>query len=264
MNESIHLLTGAYAVDALDPDERAEFEGHLDGCADCRDELTGLIETAARLGSAAAITPPASLKAAVLGQIDSVRQLPPLVAEASDAAVSRGSASAGEAGSPRIAPVIPLGVRRTNRILAVAAAFLGLAAASLGVLLASSHARSDELAARTQSVALVLTAPDAKTVTGDIAGGGRGAVIVSTGQGAAVLVATALPSPPSGRTYEMWFIDAAGKAQPAGTFVPDSSGSAAQRLTGTPEGSAVVGVTVEPAGGSSQPTTKPILAVPLA
>ena len=68
MTESIHLLTGAYAVDALDPDERAEFEGHLDGCADCRDELTGLIETAARLGSAAAITPPASLKAAVLGQ----------------------------------------------------------------------------------------------------------------------------------------------------------------------------------------------------
>ena len=39
---------------------------------------------------------------------------------------------------------------------------------------------------------------------------------------AAVLVTTALPSPPSGQTYEMWFIDADGKARAAG--LPEADG----------------------------------------
>ena len=32
----LHLLSGAYAVDALDDLERARFEAHLRTCADCR------------------------------------------------------------------------------------------------------------------------------------------------------------------------------------------------------------------------------------
>ena len=244
MTESIHLLTGAYAVDALDEDERANFEGHLNGCDDCRQELRGLTETAARLAEAEAVVPPAALKAAVLGQIDSVRQLPP-------------SRPADEAG----APVVSLHGRRTNRLLAVAAVVLAVATASLSLLLAQARNQNTELSAQAQGVAKVLTAADAHTVTSEFAGGGRGAVTVSAAQEAAVLVTTALPSPPSGQTYEMWFIDAGGTARAAGTFAPDTSGSAALSLTGSPAGSALVGVTVEPAGGSTQPTTKPILAV---
>jgi len=239
MTESIHLLTGAYAVDALDGDERSEFESHLTGCDDCRQELRGMTETAALLAQAEAVVPPAALKAAVLSRIDSVRQLPPV----------------------EVAPVVALRTRRTNRLLAVAAAVLAVAAASLSLLLAQARSNNSELSAQAQSVARVLTAADAHTVTSEFAGGGRGAVTVSATQGSAVLVATALPSPPSGQTYEMWFIDADGKARAAGTFVPGPNGSAALPLTGSPAGSAAVGVTVEPAGGSTQPTTKPILAV---
>ncbi|MFX7198000.1 zf-HC2 domain-containing protein, partial [Acinetobacter baumannii] len=35
----IHTLSGAYALDALEPDEAAAFEGHLDSCASCTDEV---------------------------------------------------------------------------------------------------------------------------------------------------------------------------------------------------------------------------------
>ncbi len=248
MTESIHLLTGAYAVDALDPDERTAFEGHLAGCSDCQDELRGLTETAARLGAAAAVTPPASLKAAVLGQIGNVRQLAPLPQLVDDAA---------------LAPVVRLRPGRGPALLTVAASVLGLIAVTLGVLLAQNKSQTAELTARSQEVARVVTASDARSFGGDIAGGGRGAVVISDSEGKAVLLASSLPSPPGGSIYQMWFIDSAGKAVSAGTFAPDAGGSAAQSLAGSPAGSAMVGVSVEPAGGSTQPTTKPILAVNL-
>ena len=38
----IHALSGAYAVDAVDDIERAEFERHLATCADCREEVAEL------------------------------------------------------------------------------------------------------------------------------------------------------------------------------------------------------------------------------
>lgn len=264
MIESIHLFTGAYAVDALDPAEQFEFESHLAECADCQDELLGLTETAARLGAAAAITPPASLKAAVMGQIGNVRQLAPLPQLVDDASAGPAeSADVPGSGAASLAPVIPLRPRRAAVLLTVAAAVLGLVAATLGVLLAQTKSQTTELTARSQAVARVISASDARSIGGDIAGGGRGAVVISASQGKAVLLASSLPAPPSGRIYEMWFIDSAGKAVSAGTFAPDAGGSTVQPLAGSPAGSAVVGVTVEPAGGSTQPTTKPILAVPL-
>ena len=45
----IHALSGAYAVDALDDDERAQFEAHLAGCPSCRSEVDSLREAAALL-----------------------------------------------------------------------------------------------------------------------------------------------------------------------------------------------------------------------
>ena len=41
-SDDIHALSGAYAVDALDDVERAEFERHLASCAACREEVASL------------------------------------------------------------------------------------------------------------------------------------------------------------------------------------------------------------------------------
>ena len=43
----IHALSGAYAVDALDDDERELFEQHLAVCPECRAEVRSFGETAA-------------------------------------------------------------------------------------------------------------------------------------------------------------------------------------------------------------------------
>ena len=47
----IHALSGAYAVDAVDDIERAEFERHLATCADCREEVASFRATAVQLSA---------------------------------------------------------------------------------------------------------------------------------------------------------------------------------------------------------------------
>ena len=58
-------------------------------------------------------------------------------------------------------------------------------------------------------------------------------------------------------TYELWYIDDSG-ATPAGTFDPARDGDAFVVLDGEFAPGLVVGITVEPAGGSPAPTTEPI------
>jgi anti-sigma-K factor RskA len=52
-NEDLHELTAAYALDALDADERRAYEEHLAGCDRCRADLRDLGETAGVLALAA-------------------------------------------------------------------------------------------------------------------------------------------------------------------------------------------------------------------
>ena len=44
MTESLHALSGAYVVDALDDDERELFEKHLPGCRDCQAEVATMLD----------------------------------------------------------------------------------------------------------------------------------------------------------------------------------------------------------------------------
>ena len=69
MNADIHALSGAYAVDALDDVERAEFERHLQQCPECQDEVASLRAAAVELTHASALTPPPALRDSVLRQV---------------------------------------------------------------------------------------------------------------------------------------------------------------------------------------------------
>jgi anti-sigma factor RsiW len=73
----IHLLTGAYAADALTSTELAEFEKHLECCAPCAREARELQGTVARLAMAAALTPPPEMRQQVLADARFIRQLRP-------------------------------------------------------------------------------------------------------------------------------------------------------------------------------------------
>jgi anti-sigma factor RsiW len=73
----IHTLAGAYALDAVDDIERAQFARHVSTCEACAQEVAELRATAGRLADLTVLDPPARLKAAVLAEVARTRQVGP-------------------------------------------------------------------------------------------------------------------------------------------------------------------------------------------
>jgi anti-sigma-K factor RskA len=72
------------------------------------------------------------------------------------------------------------------------------------------------------------------------------------------LVAENLPSPPEGKVYEAWLMRD-GVPEPAGVFEPPDEGAAAMPIESSLKNTDAVAVTVEPSGGSSMPTSEPLM-----
>jgi anti-sigma-K factor RskA len=103
----------------------------------------------------------------------------------------------------------------------------------------------------------ILSDPLTKDVTfGDPAARGR----VFINPKGVVLIAAHMPKLESNRAFELWLIPSAGNPVPAGTFHSDAVSDAAVYVyQGQTTNVAVVAVTVEPEGGSLQPTTTPFI-----
>ena len=138
------------------------------------------------------------------------------------------------------ARVVPLRPRRAYPALA-AAAVAACVAVGLGVWAANLHSRLGSATAAMQAFALK---------------GANGSLLV-TGTHQATLVVSGLPPAPGGKTYEVWVLRA-GSAQPAGLFAARSA-TTTLLLSRTVPAGARVGVTLEPAGGSAQPTSAPLV-----
>lgn len=241
-DSELHLLAGAYALDAVDDVERARFERHLQTCPQCQLEVDEMRATAAKLGEAETLPAPPQLRDAVLSQIATTPQAFPLTHMTS---AERSSS------------------RWTTRLLGVAAAVLAIGLATVSTVAYQQHQQNESITANAQLVTDVLTAPDAQ-VRHMPMGGASSTVVMSPSLGQAALVAQGVPSLPSNQTYELWTVTAAGTARPAGTWVPSPDGTVAVPISGNLSDTAAIAVTVEPAGGSAQPTTAPIATVKMA
>lgn len=228
MTADIHTLAGPYALDALPDDERRLFEEHLDACAGCRQEVAELQATAARLGAAVSTQPPASLKDRVLTQVGKTRQAR-----------------------------VPTPLRRRpvswRRMLAPVAAALGVIVVALGFAVAQLNQRVTAVEATAAQTRQVLTASDTEIVTLDAPSGVSAGFAYSPDLGQGVFVAEGLAPVDRSEIYELWTITAQG-ATPAGTFLPDTEGGTSQLVIGDLGEVDALGVTVEPVGGSEQPT----------
>ena len=81
-DDDARTLLGAYAVNAVDAEERAAVERLVATDTAAADELAQLTAVAATLGDAVAGEPPAALRASVLAAITDVPQLGPLAGPA--------------------------------------------------------------------------------------------------------------------------------------------------------------------------------------
>jgi anti-sigma-K factor RskA len=250
MRPDIHTLTGAYAVDALPPEERELFEAHLQECDPCAQEVAELLATAAELGSALSAPPPASLRASVLAEIDQTRQEPPPPSATTDDVVDLDERRREQ---PR---------RWWTHLVAPAAAVVAIAVVGLSLMVANLTDRIDQLEAANSQFVDVLAAPDAETLSVEGPDGSVARVVVASSRGEAVFLTDGMPATADDEVYELWLIDDDGPA-PAGLFEVDERGRATRVLTGDMANAAAIAVTVEPAGGSPQPTSDPLMVVEL-
>ncbi len=78
------------------------------------------------------------------------------------------------------------------------------------------------------------------------------------------LAVHALPQPPRGKVYQAWTLaQGATRFAPSPTFLPDARGVALIVLPADGRTTAEVSVTLEPDGGSREPTEKPLMDVSL-
>jgi hypothetical protein len=231
----IHALSGASAVDALEPEEKALFEAHLAACAVCQAEVADLQEATVLMAGAAAVEPPPELRDRVLAGIGAVRPLPPEAPSTSE--------------TP--AKVRALPVRRRLTAVAVAAALLGVA--GTGTVVWHEATTSDQ--GRLTVADRVLRASDAKRVDLTLGGRASASVIRSVSEGKAVLITRGMPAAPADHVYELWLQTPAGTMVPAGLM---RGGSTTVVLDGDATNATAAGITVEPKGGSEAPTTEPI------
>lgn len=231
MGDAIHDLTAAYALDALEGDERDRYEIHLASCVPCREELEGFWRVSGSLAHAAAgPAPPAALRSRIL----------------TEAARDRGN-------------VISLWQRFALPTAASLAAAAAVAAIGLGLWSTSLSGQVDdlrgELAGNSQVVA-ILSDPSARHLPLDGADGR--VVLVETGR--AALVLSNLDRAPTGKTYEIWVMDD-GNALRAGLFDGADARTVVVLTRPVPD-DAIVAVTLENDGGVDVPTGSPLFSSP--
>jgi anti-sigma-K factor RskA len=217
-----------YALGALTPAEAAAVAAHIEGCAECRAEYQLLRPAVTALGASAQsyaddLGPGPLLKARVMREVR---------------ASKRGS------GVERF---------RWQTFAAIAASLVFVIGALLVDMSLDNRVKRETAQMVAQSEALAdIASADAKRYRF-----GSGAVFV---RGSHLYVALpALAAPPPGKVYQAWTLPKGSKRMaPSITFTPTDRDQTIIRLPQSAFGVAAVAVSVEPEGGSKQPTTKPI------
>ncbi len=257
-HEVFQELAAAYALGALEGEERSRFEAHLrEGCQECKAALADYGESLAAVAAELPpLAPPPSVKAALMERVATQPRPAPAAWQ---------SARAIELPRPRwtVWRWAWAGALAVSLLVNV---FVGIKMSRLSRDLA---ARSEEgFKLREQLVQMEERLDIARTPGTQVVAlrglkpspAAEGTMYWRSG-GGGILDAENLPVPPAGKTYQLWAI-AGGKPVSAGVFAVDPSGSASLRLTPLPgvQKVDVFAVTLELAGGVPQPSGEMYLA----
>jgi anti-sigma-K factor RskA len=233
------LLASAmpYALHATTDAERADIERQVAAAPPelaeaFYDQVREVQETMAAISAATAVEPPGPLRERLLATVsqDNVRQLPPQLSS------QRG--------------------KRWRTTILTAAAVLVVGIGALGVGIALRPAPTISTAEQ------VFAAPDVRTVSGELPGGGTATLVFSHQKDAGVLVMNNVPPPKAGTVYQMWLVGNRGP-QSAGTM--DEKAVAPSTTAVLPDlgDSQRLAFTVEPGSGSTAPTSPAFAELPL-
>jgi anti-sigma-K factor RskA len=261
----------AYALGALEADEAAEFETVLARSPELQREVQSLREATGMLAEATApLAPSPGLKQSLMAQVAATPQLPREdsaelaagVAPADPAAFAPTRTLADADARPPI-PMSGLAADKARMRWFARPATIVAAAAAAVALFFAGVVTADVVrpsANNQQVLAQVVAAPDATVSTSEVAGGATASLVSSESLGLSVMVFDGLATLSDDEAYALWYITG-DQISPAGLFTVDAAGQTVQVLEGEFVAGTIVGVTVEPAEGSPQPTSDPIVAI---
>ncbi|MGV8886313.1 MAG: anti-sigma factor [Microbacteriaceae bacterium] len=243
-------------------------------------------EVEVQLGLATApVTPSASLKASLMAQIAVTPQFAPLsAAEKAAKETAKETAEQSTEHSTPAATVTPITVstsaqrpdvsrfdtptlgkaeaKAKARWMSRAIVTVTSLAAAAALVIGGGVVYNNVLVPQ-QQYAQLDGAPDRQEASAEVAGGGTARLVWSNTLLSSALHVDGLEALPDDSVYELWYIGSTG-ARAAGTFTVGTDGATMRMLDGAMQAGDVVGVTVEPKGGSMKPTTDPIVAIPSA
>lgn len=235
MSTDLHTLSGAFALNALSVEEAEQFKRHLEECPACSQEVRELQQAAATMGMSEAVAPPAHLKPKVLAAADRMPQLPPQTRHGNVIAVPRH--------------------RWTTRFLLAAAAVVVIVAGAVGIAQIAGDEQTEQPSMLADGVVRVFQADDARSATMETQNGGKISVAASPGLNQMAVDTDELPPLDDEHVYQLWALHD-GVTESVGILEPDKGA-----FMDMPTPDTEVAITVEPLGGSQQPTTDPIMQV---
>ena len=266
LRHDLHALTGAYALDAIDRSaERERFTRHMNGCPSCASEVRGFREVATAMAFAAALEPPPALRVQVLEAVARTRQLPPEIKTHARPKRSRTwvpwvpwlSGAIATAGIV-IAVLFGFAQAHTQQELNQARA----SSQSLAAIEARTMQELDQARTQNQLLAAIMAAPHVRVLSQRSTRGGVAVVLLASVRHQLIVTTTGLPALPAGKVYQLWLIGPK-KIVSAGLLPAARSGQTAPVVASGLVAGDKLGLTVEPAPGSKQPTMTPIIALPV-
>jgi anti-sigma factor RsiW len=235
-HSELQELLGAYALDAVEPDEAEMIERHLEVCPRCRTELTEHREVAALLGYAGA-TAPAGLWDRITASLEepppalrlsrtpveavTSPQLPsPAPATPAPLAQPSGPNMAALPRRPEerteesLAPVVPIGRGRKTvemRMLIALASVAAVIVALLGVQLGRMQRPGSTTPTRAGVFQAAADTPGARLITLKSPDNADAVNAVVLPDGTSYLGKGKLPALPSNETYQLWGVVGADK-----------------------------------------------------
>ncbi len=230
--DDLIALATPYAMHAMSESERADLDRRVAAAPPAvaqafADEVRAVREAMAVVSAATAVEPPRHLRDRVLAEV----------------------------GIPPVTKLRPR-VNRWQRIALAAAAVVAIGLGALGVGWVLRPAPTPSTAEQ------IFAAPDVRTISGDIPGGGTATVVFSREKNAGVLVMNNVTPPKTGTVYQMWLIGDKGP-QSAGTMDAKSVAPSTTAVLPDLGDSTALAFTIEPPGGSTRPSSAPFAELPL-
>lgn len=243
-----------YALGSLPAEDAQRVRAHLQSCADCREEYEQLRPAVDAVAYSAESCPDETNGAVVASPLLKTRIMHQIRREAVRPA--RSNVAEMRAVRPIVWPAYA--VAAACLVIALVTGIIDIALndelRQSKTQLVQVQTRSAELSrdlARQHTALADLTAADSQRY--DVAHG----EVVRHGK-RLYLAMDALPAPPKGKVYQAWTLHAgATRMSPSVTFVPNANGVAVVPVPVDASAVAAVAVSIEPDGGSKQPTSTP-------